>query len=264
MSDDGPAALQIELGGRSLSDNLARAIDRGFVVEREDGRLTLRRTAADADPVRRKGGFIGKRGTLTRACRFLNNFLFQQVYAQASIPYACRDCYKVRILTRSLRALMAVKHLAEATPYTTKSGSEVDNRYNTSLYTTCLYLDGLDQARAVYADLRREIDADPALGPDVVMIIKRGCSNYERALGPSDAYVVDARLEPAETYLAGRFVDDTPPSTAPKAAIHALRQLNLVEIAFRIGDETYKDFTAGQPLHPPFVDYAPRPATGAG
>ena len=34
----------------------------------------------------------------------------------------------------------------------------------------------------------------------------------------------------------------------------ALRMLRLIEIAYRIGDETYKDFTGGKPLFAPMVD----------
>jgi hypothetical protein len=257
MADEASDVLDLELGGRTLGANLERAIARGYIVRRQDGRLALARSRADADEVRRKGGFIGQRGTLNRACEFLNHFLFQHVYGKANIPYACRDCYKIRILTRTLRALMAMKAIAEATPYTTKSGPEVDNRFNTSTYTTCLYFDDLEEARDVYRSLRARIDAHPELGPGVAMMIKRGCSNYERALGPSDGYVIDARLERAEAWFAERYVNDRPRPSIPKQAIKALRMLDLVEIAFRIGDETYKDFTGGQPLHPPHVDYSP-------
>jgi hypothetical protein len=41
------------------------------------------------------------------------------------------------------------------------------------------------------------------------------------------------------------------------------RLLALVRVAFQIGDETYKDFTGGQPLRRPLVDYAPRPDQAA-
>jgi hypothetical protein len=35
-----------------------------------------------------------------------------------------------------------------------------------------------------------------------------------------------------------------------------MRMLRLVQIAYRIGDPTYKDFTGGNPLFPPSVDHA--------
>ena len=46
----------------------------------------------------------------------------------------CRDRFKIRITTRSLRALVAAKEIAEATPFTTKSGPDVDNPHNPSLH----------------------------------------------------------------------------------------------------------------------------------
>jgi hypothetical protein len=249
-------ALDLEVGGRSLAANLERAIESGVVLRQEDGRLALRRGPDDADEVRRKGGFIGQRGTLKRSCEFLNHFLFEQVYAGAAVPFGCRNCYKIRISTRSLRALMAVKDIAESTEYTTKSGPDVDNPYNQSLYATCLYFDGLEEAQKAYDHLRPRLDQHEFLGPGVVMMIKRGCSNYERRLGPSDAYEIDPRLEAVEAGLAERYIDSHKPSVIPKETIKALRMLELVGIAYRIGDETYTDFTGGKPLYPPPVNYA--------
>ena len=260
MPTAAPAEPDLEVGGRSLRANLERAIERGYVVRHEEGRLSLRRTPGDLDEVRRKGGFIGKRGTVTRACEFLNSFMFEHVYARAALPYGCRSCYKVRIPTRSLRALMAAKAIAEATQYTTKSGPEVDNPYNGSLYATCLYFDSLEEARKAYDQLRPRLDEHEHLGPGAAMTIKRGCSNYERALGPSDRYEIDPRLEAVEADFAQRYVNSHPRSPIPKPTLQALRMLDMVAMAFRIGDETYKDFTDGEPLYPTPVNYAaPRP-----
>jgi hypothetical protein len=258
-----PRHLDVVVGARTVGENLQRAVARGYVVQREDGRYSLRRPQIDADEVRRKGGFIGKRGTLDRPCEFLNHFLFTYVYAEAALPYSCRDCYKIRVAVRSLRALMAVKALAEATKFSTKSGPEVDNPYNRNIYSTCIYFESLEDAHDTHAALRQQIDAHPDLGPDVDMIIKRGCSNYERAMGPSDQYRVDPELAPVEAWLAERYVNDRPPNKMSKQTINALRMLDLIAIAFRIGDETYKDFTDGQPIYPSAVNYAvppPEPA----
>jgi hypothetical protein len=262
MSSTTDADLDLTVGGHSLADNLEQAIERGYVVRRADGRLSLQRTPGDVDEVRRKGGFIGKRGALKRDCEFLNHFLFERVYAEAAVPFGCRTCYKIRISTRSLRALMATKAIAESTEYTTKSGPEVDNPYNQGLYTTCLYFDGLDEARTAFDHLRPRLDQHPDLGPGVGMMIKRGCSNYERALGPSDRYEIDPRLEAVEAALAERYIDSHPRPSLPKETVKALRMLDLVGIAFRIGDETYSDFTGGKPLYPAAVNYA-KPATAS-
>lgn len=257
MSEKDDPRLQVEVGGRTVGERLDEAIARGDVVRREDGRLAMRRRAEPGDDVGRKGGFIGRRGENDRFCGFLNEFLFTRAYGEAAVPFGCQTCFKIKIASRSLRALMAVKEIAEATPYTTKSGADVDNPGNPHLYSTYLYFDGLAQARAAHKDLRARLDAHPALGRDVAATIKRGCTNYERKLGPSDRYAFDPRLEAVEAYLGERFVDERPPRTAPKEAVLALRMLRLIETAYRIGDETYADFTDGKPLFEPLVSYPP-------
>jgi hypothetical protein len=251
--------LQVEVGGRTVGERLDAAIARGEVLRDAAGRLSLPTATAPGDDVGRKGGFIGRRGETDPFCGFLNGFLFAQAYGEAAVPFGCRRCFKIKVATRSLRALMAMKAIAEATRFTTKSGADVDNPANPHVYGTYLYFDGLDQAREAWRELRAAIDAHPALGPEVVATIKRGCSNYERKCGPSDRYAFDPRLEAAEASLAERFVDDRPPRGASKAAVHALRMLRLVQTAYRIGDETYADFTDGKPLFAPPVSYATDP-----
>jgi len=248
--------LQVEVGGLTVGERLERAIAAGVVIRREDGRLSLASDAEARGEIARKGWFLGQQIPGEPGCHFLNDFLFDQAYGEAAVPFGCRTCFKIKVSTRTLRAMMAVKGLAEATGHTTKSGSDVNNPTNTDLYSTYLYFDGLPAARETYRSIRKEIDEHPQLGPDVAATIKRGCTNYERKLGPSDRYAFDPRLEDAETYLAQRFVDEKPPRVMPKDAVMALRMLRLIETAYRIGDETYTDFTDGQPLFAPTVSYA--------
>ena len=257
MSEADDPRLQLEVGGVTVGARLGRAIAAGTVLRREDGRLSLADDAAASDQIGRKGGFIGQRAPGEPACRFLNDFLFDQAYGEAAVPFGCRACFKIKISTRTLRALMAAKGIAEATGLTTKSGSDVDNPTNTDIYSTYLYFDGLGAARETYRELRKALDQHPHLGPEVAATIKRGCTNYEHKLGPSDRYAFDPRLEDVEAHLAARFVEQKPPRATPKQAVTALRMLRLVRTAYRIGDETYKDFTDGKPLFAPTVSYAP-------
>jgi hypothetical protein len=262
MAEADHPALQIEVGGRSVGARLDDAIARGEVVRQEDGRLSLGQPSQPGDDVGRQGGFIGRRADNDRFCRFLNAFLFEHAYGETTVPFGCRTCFKIKVATRSLRALMAMKALAEATRFSTKSGADVDSPANPDLYSTYLYFDGLAEAREAYGELRAAIDAHPALGSEVKATIKRGCSNYERRCGPSDAYAFDPALEAVEAHLAERFVDDRPPRAAPKAAVAELRMLRLVQTAYRIGDETYAEFTGGKPLFKPLVSYDPDPDAG--
>jgi hypothetical protein len=255
MTDDPKSVLDFEVGGRNVGETLDEAIRRGSVVERPDGRLTFRRDPQARGP--RDNNFVSKRGPRPRRCVYLNQFLFKQVYAEAQVPFGCHDCYKIRIVTRSLRAMLAAQAIAAATDFSCKSGPEADNPENPHLYCSYIYFYGLDEARGAYAGLREQLDAHPDLGPDVVMVIKRGCTNYEHKLGPSDRYTFDPRQEAAEAYLLARFDEERPPRVISKAVEAQLRLMRLTRIAYRIGDDTYKDFTDGKPLLPVAVTYAP-------
>ena len=275
--------LQLVIAGRSIGANLDAAIARGSVVRDADGSLRLARRAPraasdagelaeDAGPAdaslraeaERGAGFLHRRLGEPLPCAFLNHFMFGQVYARAAVPLGCGACFKVKISTRTLRALMAAKQIAESTEFSTKSGAQIDNPTNDSVYSTYIYVTGLEAARAAYRGLRPRLDADAELGPGVVMTIKRGCSNYERKCGPSDRYSFDPGLEDAEAYLAGRFVDERPAKRHPPEAVAAMRTLRLVQTAYRIGDPTYKDFTGGKPLFTPSVDHAVDAGAGSG
>ena len=250
------------VGGRSVGATLDRAIEGGAVIRREDGSLSLARVAGAPGEFTIYSGYINKLGAFRRPCDFLNDFLFEQVYAGAAVPFGCRECYKIKVASGSLRQLMAVKDIAETSGHTTKSGAEVDTPTNQQLYGTYLYFIGLDQARQAFKGIRDGIDRHEQLGPAVKMTIKRGCSNYERNCGPSDQYAFDPRLEAVEAYLHQRFASERPPRRMKKKMLDALRLLRMVEIAYRIGDETYKDFTDGKPVYPELVNYAADEPTG--
>jgi hypothetical protein len=248
--------LAIVVGGESVGANLDRAIEAGAIVRGDDGRLSHPSGQGSAGVVGRNGGFIQKLGDYRPPCGFLNNFVFDHAYAEQAVPFGCRECFKIKVVSNNLRRLMDVKEIAEATGHTTKSGTEVDNPTNPHPYATYLYFRGLEEARNAYPGVRRSIDGRADLAPGVAITIKRGCSNYERKCGPSDQYTFDPRLEAVEAYLHQRFKK---PDASPVNAetLDAMRMLRMVKTAYRIGDDTYRQFTGGQPLFPPVVAYPP-------
>jgi hypothetical protein len=249
LSDAAPddRILSIEIGGKTISAHLEAAITAGRVVKRPDGKFELRQ------PI--KQPYIGNRGEFGPCCTFLNDFMFTQVYGEKAVPIGCRDCYKIKVVPDTLRQLMAVKDIAEEFPCSSKSGSEVDKKDTQSLYASYFYFLGLDKARATFRKLRDAIDAHPKLGPMVKMVIKRGCTNYERACGPSDRYTFDPRLAGIEAYFWARFVRRR--SGEPRKEFRdAITLMQLVRTAYRIGDDTYKDFNGGKDLFTPTVNYA--------
>jgi hypothetical protein len=249
-ASDDDDILSVEFGGKTIGDRLEAAIAAGAVARRPDGKLEL--SNVPQNPLALDNG-----GNFEPDCLFLNDFMFAVVYGQKAVPIGCRDCYKVKVTPSTLRQLVAVKDISDDFACLAKSRAEVDSEENQSLYATYFYLLGLDKARAVYRRLRGKIDADPRLGPSVKMVIKRGCTNYERACGPSDRYTFDSRQEHIERYFQARFVRSSAATRHARKYLDAMNLLNMVRTAYRIGDDTYKDFTAGRDLFPPTVIYDP-------
>ncbi len=191
-----------------MAENLQRAIDAGVVVVQKNGKLRMASplpTPDDDATLVRYVQLMGHPGELVQPCHFLNDFLFDHVYAQAAVPFGCRDCYKVKVTTRTPRQLLALAPLVQATGQTAKSGIETDTGNDESRFSTLFYSRGLERARALHRALRARMDADRRLGPGVEMTIKRGCSNYEAKLGRSDAYTFDPRMEAVEARLFELF-----------------------------------------------------------
>jgi len=248
--------LSIEVGGKTIGDRLAAAIAAGHVIVRPDGKLELAN--------QKRQDSIIKPGEFGRPCGFLNKFMFSQVYGKTAVPFGCRNCYKVKVTSSTLRQLMAVNGISEEFTCAAKSDAEVDNLENQSLYGTYFYLLGLEKARAVYKKLRGMIDAHPKLGPGVKAVIKRGCTNYEHRCGPSNEYTFDPRLSEIEDYFFARFVGKRPKKNITKELDDAMKLLKMARTAYGIGDDTYKDFTGGKALYPPTVTYDPDDTANAG
>ncbi|MEI9992437.1 MAG: hypothetical protein WDM86_20685 [Rhizomicrobium sp.] len=237
--------LALKFGNGTVADNIQRAVDAGHLVREQDGRLRL-----TSVPSSRTNWVIISHGP-SLDCQFKARFLFPHVYAEAAVPFGCSGCYKVKVAPRTLRELVAVWGVGKRIECYSKWGVDLDNPYSGDIYAGYFYTVGLEGARATYRVVREIIDAHPLLGPGVAMSIKRGCSEYEAALGPSDRYSFAPELEELEAYLRTRFHKATLEGVPPLPMAH------WIDVAFRIGDETYLDFTHGKRLRPKTVAYEP-------
>lgn len=239
-------ALAYRIGSSTVGANLQRAAERGDVTLHEDGSWELANHPLSAISWR-----FGPRPT-PFACTKLFGFLFRNAYDRGAVPVGCRNCFKVQIRPRTLRELNATLPIAEAAAHPYKAGAGLAARYQSGPYSALFYFDGLDQARASYADLRRAVDADPLLGPDVPMAIKRGCTEYEIHCGPSDRFTFAPELETVENALLDRLRPPAAPVLPNPRAVF----MYWLKVAFQVGDETYRDFTGGRPLYRAAVTYA--------
>ncbi len=258
-------ALSVEVGGRTIGENLARAERAGAVLRRTDGRYALPPTPRDGMGVASDRPFILKLGAFRPPCRFLNGFLFRAAYGEAQVPFGCRNCYKVVATPRSFHEMMLVKPMVEASGHTAKTIVEALNPLVDRAYSAVVYVEGLATARGAWQALRQQIDRHPELGPDVGLFIRRGCMNYERRCGPSDRYVIEGRLEPVEAALEDHFVHPRP--RPPDARREGATLLRMIAIAAQIGDTSSRRYGGGRAGFPAFVTYDPadgRPIPPAG
>lgn len=255
LADD--PRLSLIVGGRPVGAHLQAAIDSGQVVEHPDGTLS-RQTPHELQPdMPGDSAYLYHEGDFCSPCQKLNVFLFQVAYSKSAVPFGCRNCFKVKVVSRSLRQLMAVRDVAVALPRSSKSGMEGNMQQTPHIYATYVYNTGLEQARQTYKTLRSAVDANPKLGPDVQIFIKRGCTNYEHHCGPSDRYTFDPGLEDVESYLLPRIRQSPPKPGIDRAVAERFLVFKFVQMAYGLGDETYKDFTGEKDLYPAVVQYPP-------
>jgi len=239
--------LAFKIGGSTVGENLRRAIDAGAVRQHDDGSLALPAPSGPPD------SFVPIRNGPPLPCKFLNGFLFKRVYGEAAVPKGCEPCYKVKVMPRTLRELVAVYEIAKEIACLSKWGIDFYNPHSQSVYAGYFYVKGLDAARALFPAVRQAVNENPKLGADVPIVIKRGCSNYEAALGPSDTYTFQPELSEVEAYLKSRYR----PVRSEDNTLAQTLYGKWVPFAYQIGDNTYLDFTNGQPLYPQSLTYAP-------
>lgn len=242
--------LDLTFGGRSVRENLRAALEKGTVLMTPDGHPTL---PAEGSTQNENWLFHTLFHGRRPSCRFLFNFLFEAVYGRACVPLGCQGCYKVKVCPPDFKALLAFRNLSQRISCNSKCGLESTYRYSQELYGGYFYCHSLEEARAIYRQVRAEVDATPELGPSVPMRIKRGCSPYEVYCGPSDQWRFRDELAELEAHLLARFVK--PPREKTNQEFATL--MYWVEMAHAIGDDSYLEFTKGRRVFPATVSYEP-------
>ncbi|HXP95820.1 MAG TPA: hypothetical protein VN809_03850 [Telmatospirillum sp.] len=245
-------ALSVRIGRFTVGEHLARAVAARRLIAHDDGTWELPAKSGRGVPD------IWLHNERSSSCQQLFFFLFGAAYGMSCVPQGCRNCYKVKISPANLRQLVAVQEVTKGVPYRSKCGPELFIPYSTGHYAAFFYLNGLEQARAAFAELRRMVDGKPRLGAGVPMLIKRGCTDYEIHCGPSDRYAF-APPE-VEAWLLERLRPSKQIRSQPRSVTFA----RWIQIAFQIGDETYLDFTGGRRLYPKVLTYDPAPTEETG
>jgi hypothetical protein len=237
--------LALRIGATSVGENLRRAVESGRLTEADDGTLQVAK-----DPKQEISWMYVDYGP-PLGCGFLIDFMFQHAYTQSAVPDGCSACYKVKVVPRTLRELVAAWEIGKRIHYRSKWGTDLNNPSSQNIYAGYFYTKGLDGARTIFKVVREAINEDPKLGPDIPMTINRRCSEYEAMLEPSDRYEFTPGMAELETYLKTKFRERKADYQPSMVAAH------WIETAFRIGDDSYLDFTGGKRLRQKTMTYNP-------
>jgi hypothetical protein len=248
--------LQFKIGIHTVQENLDRSVAEGHLIQHEDGTYALPEKEDGSSP------WLHASSKKHLDCGFSMGFLFKHAYGKSAVPHGCKDCYKVVVLPRTLKQLMALRTFQKSFDCNAKCGTEVDRPTTQNVYSGFFYCITLEEARSVYRKVRQAVDEDPVLGPEVPMRIKRGCTEYELACGPADQYTFAEELPELEAHLKSRF-RRTKRAPRNPALVRLETLTGWIETAFRIGDNTYLEFTRGKRLYPELVTFDPELADNA-
>jgi len=163
----------------------------------------------------------------------------------------CQSCWKVVVRPKTLEELMKLRNLQVELDMPAKCGIEVRD-YVSGHYGGYFYADTMDEGKEIYRLVRERVSEE--ISPDTRVILKRGCTEFERDFGDSSKWSCDEYQLQIEKVLQEAFVQDVPYTPVPDYIVrHNMRQW--VKWAYQNGDETYKLYTDGRPLIEPYVTY---------
>ena len=164
------------------------------------------------------------------------------------IPERCAECWKVVVRPNTLSQLWKVSDLQQTTDRWCKAGIETRKTVS-ALYGAYWYNRSIDEGFECKAYVKEEM---AKISPDIGVILKRGCTEFEHKFGNSTQWTVDRDWE---AYVNERIViDDFPMPDAPEQVTRHTK-LNWIRFAYENGDMAYKEFTGGKSLYPDPIQY---------
>ena len=171
------------------------------------------------------------------------------------IPSRCRKCYKVVCMPQTLVQLFDLYELMREMGVPCKCGIE-KRETDVRLYGGYFYCVGKEEGLERYKEVRAAIDE--RLGPEVGVILKRYCTEYEigsKGQGPSNELPEMTEDEEwFEKYLMDHFPSIGYGTKQPDHVTANVMQ-QWIHHAYMHGDPTYVEFTNGEPLFESVVTY---------
>ena len=160
------------------------------------------------------------------------------------VPTYCQNCWKVVVFIPTLKNLFDLYELQKELEHPCKCGVEYrftdERRYGGYFYNW-----GQEEGQKCYQKIRKAVDKK--ISPDIKVILKCACSEFEIACGPPDEWKADEEQLRIEKMLKEWVV-------LPNERFHQFSYIKIytmlrwIHHAVHIGDLTYKEFTDGNPL----------------
>lgn len=169
------------------------------------------------------------------------------------LPSPCFECWKVVVSPRTLKELFMLLDLqSEYWEGPCKCGIEVRD-YTPRLYGGYFYNDSLDLGQEAYRKVRELVSEH--ISPDVKVILKRACTEFEMKLGPSNAWQLQPGQLEKEEAIAGLFDNRDSAHWEQVTSIRPRVMRAWIQWAYKYGDKTYLEYNDGVPLYPETVQY---------
>lgn len=168
-----------------------------------------------------------------------------------AIPTRCLECWKVVVAPRNVVELFDLHDLMRELKFECKCGIE-GRPFVNRLYGGYFYANSKNDVLKRYKEVREAVS--DVLSPDMPVIAKRYCTEFELQKGPSKAYHQPKDTKHWEKLFWEVVAEEDYNQPVPEAiVIHTKRKW--IELAWSAGDKTVLDINGGVPLYTPSQTY---------
>lgn len=242
---------------------LDKLFQKGYIVN-EKGRIVQGMKSKIVDPP-----WIYTRGNPALKCTLWHEIMFG---AFGVFPEPCLDCWKVVVRPQTVKELLILLEVQEnLTSLYCKCGIEV-RPFVPALYGGYFYTRSKDEGNEALEEVKRLVHYN--IGENTPIMLKRYCSEFELAFGPSDqiestlvrGYFLHPERGKVPVMSLGEMqvwrnavnvlFDLDEPDVSPQPVWirqHIIRKW--FEFAWNHGDMSVKEFFGGENLYTPAVKY---------
>jgi hypothetical protein len=182
--------------------------------------------------------------TAGEICHRIHQYMFPKL---GIIPILCHDCFKVVVKPKTIVQLFELYKLQKQLNLPSKCGIELRN-FVPDLYGGYFYNKGIEKGQKCYELVRKRVSE--RISPDIEVILKRGCTEFEMAHGPSDKWQIGIKQSKLENDFNERYVEEN--DTTQIQTDDAINNIKLSWILYAAQkhDKTYKELTGNESLVP--------------